>query len=170
MNHIQTQEDKKDARLLRQLLEKEVSNEQARMIWKHVFSDVAIWSLPEIRQNLAEVFGFSPTEIDKLETKYQNLIPINVEPPKMLTPLPSFSLNEPRVTQMINNYWDAVDHLKKAKASLSKVQLEEKDFENKEAFESIIADFANVDSMFSALHSFVGKHLDNFHQYVQGAG
>ena len=33
MNHIQTQEDKKDARLLRQLLEKEVSKEQAKMIW-----------------------------------------------------------------------------------------------------------------------------------------
>ena len=159
MNHIQTQEDKRDARLLRQLLDKDVSDEKAKMIWQHVFSDVAIWSLPEIRQNLAEVLGFNPTEIDKLETKYQTLIPINAEPPKMLSPLPTFTSNDSRVTKMINNYWDAVDHLKKAKASLSKVQLEEKDFENKEAFESIISDFANVDSMFNAIHNLSLIHI-----------
>ena len=127
-------EDMEDASLLRRLLENDLPAEEAITIWKGAFPDIAIWSLEEMQEYLLQVFLFNPGEIDKLLQKYKNQIHKKVQPKRSMSPLPKFDKNDPNAIKMSKNYWEAMNHLKKAVNLLSVTTPVESNYENNDEY------------------------------------
>ena len=68
MTYVQTDSDKKDERLLRQLLTGQPTNEQVEAIMTNTFSDLIKWTLEDVTHHLIHVFNFTPGEVDLLIT------------------------------------------------------------------------------------------------------
>lgn len=163
-------EDMEDANLLRRLLENDLPAEEAITIWKGAFPDIAIWSLEEMQEYLLQVFLFNPGEIDKLLQKYKNQIHKKVQPKRSMSPLPKFDKNDPNAIQMSKNYWEAMNHLKKAVNLLSVTTPVESNYDNNDEYERAITERKHINNLFLAIRKHIDRHLNNFHQSIQGAG
>ncbi len=170
MSYIQTAEDKKDAHLLHQLLEGDLSEDQAQSILNHTFSDLIKWTFDDVMNHLVEVFKFSPIQAEKLIEKYPIHIPDSSPPLKMTYPLPTFEKNSQRAKDLAQNFWSAKRLLKDAKGLLSKTTLYPADYLNNEDFESALAEGANINDAFGEISRFINSHLENVHQQIQGKG
>ena len=79
MTYVQTDSDKKDERLLRQLLTGTPTNEQVEAIMTNTFSDLIKWTLEDVTHHLIHVFNFTPGEVDLLIERYPMHIPTNTQ-------------------------------------------------------------------------------------------
>tara|TARA_R100000458_G_C8198775_1_gene189968 strand:- start:176 stop:817 length:642 start_codon:yes stop_codon:yes gene_type:complete len=170
MKYIQTPSDKKDERLLRQLLTGNATNEQADAIMKNTFSDLIKWTLEDVTEHLVHVFNFTPGEVDLLIERYPMHIPTHTQTMRRQAPMPTFKKNSERVINYAQNLWKARKELNETKKLLSTTALSQDDYPNQKAFDSAVAERLNINSAFVDINKYIDAQLENAHQYIQGGG
>jgi len=168
MKYVQTDSDKKDERLLRQLLTGKPTNEQVEAIMTNTFSDLIKWTLEDVTHHLIHVFNFTPGEVDLLIERYPMHIPTNTQTVKKPAPFPSFKKNSERVIKYAQDLWKARKELNETKKLLSTTALRPTDYPDEEAYDAAIAERLNINSAFVDINKYIDGQLENAHQYIQG--
>ena len=170
MTYVQTDSDKKDERLLRQLLTGTPTNEQVEAIMTNTFSDLIKWTLEDVTEHLIHVFNFTPGEVDLLIERYPMHIPTNTETIRRPAPMPTFKQNSERVVKYAQDLWKARKELNETKKLLSTTALKVKDYSSADAYEIAMAERLNINSAFVDINKYIDSQLENAHQYIQGGG
>ena len=63
-----------------------------------------------------------------------------------------------------------MNHLKKAVNLLSVTTPVESNYENNDEYERAITERKHINNLFLAIRKHIDRHLNNFHQSIQGAG
>jgi hypothetical protein len=168
--YIQTDSDKKDERLLRQLLTGTHTSEQVNSIMKNTFSDLIKWTLEDVTDHLIHVFNFTPGEVDLLTERYPMHIPTNTTTIRRPAPMPTFKKNSERVVKYAHDLWKARKELNETKKLLSTTVLSKTDYTSQESFDAAMAERLNVNSAFVDINKYIDAQLENAHQYIQGGG
>jgi len=170
MKYVQTDSDKKDERLLRQLLTGKPTNEQVETIMKNTFSDLIKWSLEDVTEHLTHVFNFTPGEVDLLVERYPMHIPTNTTTNRRPAPMPTFNHNSERVVKYAQDLWKARKELNETKKLLSTTILKPSDYANQDSYDDAMTERLNVNSAFVDINKYIDAQLENAHQYIQGGG